>query len=134
MLGAPGHIPKLCYMLHCHGGPAAQLGPPVILRERGTQGFPFFFPGTEATHWSGSSSGGSLAASQQGHRRRGGSSREWWHLATTVGGFGSWRDGLRQLGHGGRHGHCSSAMAVARSGDDSDGGKWCGRYSAGWGR
>jgi hypothetical protein len=47
MLGAPGRIPKLCYMLHCHGGPAAQLGPPVILRERGTQGLPFFFPGTE---------------------------------------------------------------------------------------
>jgi hypothetical protein len=52
MLGAPGRIPELCYMLHCHGGPAAQLGPPVILRERGTQGLPFF-PGTEQRRGAG---------------------------------------------------------------------------------
>jgi hypothetical protein len=66
-----------------------------------------------ATHWSGISGGGSPVASQQGHRGRGGSSGEWWHLAATVGGFGSWRDGLRQLRHGGWHGRCSSAIEAS---------------------
>jgi hypothetical protein len=31
-------------------------------------------------------------------------------------GFNSWRDGLRWLGHGGRHGRCSSAMEASAAG------------------
>jgi hypothetical protein len=37
----------LFHLSHCHGGPATQLGPPVILRNGGTPCLPFSFPGTE---------------------------------------------------------------------------------------
>jgi hypothetical protein len=45
-LGAPDSVPMFCHPLHRHGGPATELGPPVILRNGGTPCLPFF-PGTE---------------------------------------------------------------------------------------